>query len=325
MVDVGGTVCIDAYEASVVELDASGGDVPHAPHLPVTGLRVRAVSRADVLPQAYISQEESRAACAEAGKRLCTDDEWKLACGGANDLTYPYGKDREEGACNDVASVSPMNHYFDAGRVGAAAYTWEKMNDPRLNQLPGGLAKTGSFARCRGAAAIYDMVGNLHEWTATPSTFRGGYYLDVQLHGPGCRYQTTAHLPTYHDYSTGFRCCKLLFAFHQLVKGLVDGLELRRNVRAPRDLARLVERLDRARENVGLRFCRRLALTLERDLPGRVLHRRHVGAGGVVASGALIHVIGGREHVVERLQPGGHPVMMLAMLVLVLSAAAGGA
>ncbi|QXD15378.1 hypothetical protein GQ464_000010 [Rhodocaloribacter litoris] len=26
-------------------------------------------------------------------------------------------------------------------------------------------------------------------------------------HGEGCLYRTTAHGRTYHDYSTGFRCC----------------------------------------------------------------------------------------------------------------------
>ena len=208
MVEVDRRVCVDAYEATVVELDEAGAETPHPAHAQVTGLRVRAVSRPDVLPQAYISQTEARAACVEAGKRLCSDDEWKLACGGAAEQPYPYGATREDGACNDTASVSPLNHYYDASRVGGSAYTWQNMNDPRLNQLAGGLAKTGSFARCRGPLAIYDMVGNLHEWTETPSTFRGGYYLDTQLHGPGCRYQTTAHMPTYHDYSTGFRCCK---------------------------------------------------------------------------------------------------------------------
>ena len=33
-------------------------------------------------------------------------------------------------------------------------------------------------------------------------------YLDTHKHGDGCDYVTTAHAPKYHDYSTGFRCCK---------------------------------------------------------------------------------------------------------------------
>ena len=55
---------------------------------------------------------------------------------------------------------------------------------------------------------VYDMVGNLHEWTAAKTgTFRGGYYLDTHKNGDGCSYRTVAHEFTYHDYSTGFRCC----------------------------------------------------------------------------------------------------------------------
>jgi len=53
------------------------------------------------------------------------------------------------------------------------------------------------------------MVGNLHEWTADPNgSFKGGYYMDTHKNGDGCFYTTTAHGPSYHDYSTGFRCCK---------------------------------------------------------------------------------------------------------------------
>jgi hypothetical protein len=36
----------------------------------------------------------------------------------------------------------------------------------------------------------------------------GGFFVDAKLNGPGCTYRTTAHAKTYHDYSTGFRCCK---------------------------------------------------------------------------------------------------------------------
>jgi hypothetical protein len=52
------------------------------------------------------------------------------------------------------------------------------------------------------------MVGNLHEWVMSPRpTFRGGYYQDTTGNGDGCAYRTTAHMASYHDYSTGFRCC----------------------------------------------------------------------------------------------------------------------
>ena len=35
----------------------------------------------------------------------------------------------------------------------------------------------------------------------------GGFFSTGHQHGPGCYYTTVAHLPSYHDYSTGFRCC----------------------------------------------------------------------------------------------------------------------
>jgi formylglycine-generating enzyme required for sulfatase activity len=58
------------------------------------------------------------------------------------------------------------------------------------------------------AEGAFDMMGNLHEWTADPAgTFRGGYYVDTERNGPGCLYVTTAHNSAHWDYSTGFRCC----------------------------------------------------------------------------------------------------------------------
>jgi formylglycine-generating enzyme len=207
MVEVASRYCIDAYEAAVVEIDEAGGERPHPHFLPVTGLRVRAVSGPGVFPQGYISRNEAAAACAAADKRLCSETEWELAC--ASGSKFPYGDSYQAGACNDQAAVSPMNRYHGGPNTAASAYTWDAMNDPRLNQLAGGLARTGEHATCKSPAGTFDMVGNLHEWIDDAGgTFRGGFYLDARLHGDGCSYVTTAHDANYHDYSTGFRCCK---------------------------------------------------------------------------------------------------------------------
>lgn len=96
--------------------------------------------------------------------------------------------------------------------AGVDFNVWTQLNDPRLGQVEGSLAKTGEHPDCANGFGVVDMVGNLHEWVATdPSTkngtFAGGYYLDTSLNGDGCGYKTQAHAHDYHDYSTGFRCC----------------------------------------------------------------------------------------------------------------------
>jgi hypothetical protein len=85
----------------------------------------------------------------------------------------------------------------------------KELNDPRNLELPGTVERTGARQGCVSDQGVFDMVGNLHEWTADPNgTFQGGYFLDTSEHGDGCAYRTIAHGFTYHDYSTGFRCCK---------------------------------------------------------------------------------------------------------------------
>src|SRR5262245_64680238 len=49
-----GASCVDKYEASLVEILADGTEVPYSPFEAPNGHRVRAVSRAGVIPQAHI-------------------------------------------------------------------------------------------------------------------------------------------------------------------------------------------------------------------------------------------------------------------------------
>jgi formylglycine-generating enzyme required for sulfatase activity len=203
--------CIDRYEAYVAVVTKDGAQARHSPFEQVDGKQVIALNRKGRMPQAYISRNEAAAACKRAGKRLCDDDEWLTACKGKKPTAWPYGKEWKPGRCNDQG-VSAFNLFFGAGDGQPApqsAYTFENLNDARLNREKGTCAPSGKFGKCKGSFKVFDMVGNLHEWTADPGgTFRGGFYLDVRQHGDGCDYKTTAHGPKYHDYSTGFRCCK---------------------------------------------------------------------------------------------------------------------
>jgi hypothetical protein len=208
MANVDDRFCIDRWEGSLVEVLADGRDVPWPPFGALEeGHSLRAVSTPNVYPQAYISGAQAARACATAGKRLCAPLEWKKACMGPADTKFGYGNDRISGRCND-SGHSPMLRIFPQVATSWRLVGMTEMNDPRLNQLEATLAPTGAHDGCTNGYGVFDMVGNLHEWTSDPNgTFQGGYYLDTHINGDGCDYRTTAHEFTYHDYSTGFRCC----------------------------------------------------------------------------------------------------------------------
>ena len=67
----------------------------------------RAVSRAGVVPQGYLTQLLAKRACANAGKRLCSKDEWVKACKGERQTKYPYGEKYRAAACNVFRQVHP--------------------------------------------------------------------------------------------------------------------------------------------------------------------------------------------------------------------------
>ena len=199
-----GAFCIDRYEATLVEVLPGGGLAPFSPYQNPGTTKVRALSVAGAVPQAYIDQVRAAAACAEAGKRLCTDTEWLRACQGPATLTFPYGPLRWPKFCNDSRHCHPAVQAFGT----TASWIWSALGDSCIDQQPYSLAEAGRYEACETAEGVLDMMGNLHEWTADPDgTFRGGFYADTKINGDGCLYKTTAHNVYHWDYSTGFRCC----------------------------------------------------------------------------------------------------------------------
>jgi len=207
-----GTFCIDRYEASLVEVLPGGSERPW-PYFDVLrpGVAVRAISAPDVFPQGYVSGLQARAACARSGKRLCKPAEWKNACMGPKRSVFPYGDRRLTGRCNDDGRSAMLRLFPRLDSRPDHKWMWGaagNMIDPRLNQMPRTLVRTGERPGCTNEYGVFDMVGNLHEWVEDPAgTFQGGYYLDTHLNGDGCNYRTTAHPISHYDYSTGFRCC----------------------------------------------------------------------------------------------------------------------
>jgi formylglycine-generating enzyme required for sulfatase activity len=203
MLRVDPSFCIDRFEAALEEV-VDGGTVAFSPSFNPGSTRVIARSLRNAVPSGYVSGLQAAAACAEAGKRLCTDTEWLRACRGPTSTIYPYGNTRLPGVCNDARSVHPAIELYGT----SATWIYSHIDSPCLNELDAGLALTGSHAGCVSTEGAFDLMGNLHEWTADPNgTFRGGYYVDTVLNGDGCLYVTTAHNTAHWDYSTGFRCC----------------------------------------------------------------------------------------------------------------------
>lgn len=189
------TFCIDRWEAA---LDGN------SPYANPGAASYAARSAPGVVPQGYINETQAAAACAVSGKRLCSDTEWLRACRGAAAHTFPYGDTRVDGACNDARACHPAVQYF----MSSDASVFSMIDNSCIGQLPDGLAPTGSYAACASDDGVWDMMGNLHEWTSDPAgTFRGGFYVDTAINGDGCLYATTAHDVSHWDYSTGFRCC----------------------------------------------------------------------------------------------------------------------
>lgn len=226
-----GKFCIDRHEAHLVVTSADGSERAHPHYLrpPASG-RWRAESTKGIYPQAYLSRNDAQRACAAAGKRLCSWLEWKRACQGPKWIDYPNPDADDPGACN-VGKHHLLSELFPKVKAGRWDF-FEHFNNPKLNQEPGYLARTGDHERCATADGVYDMVGNLHEWVADGvstkfmqhyqserirrhdqpwrlgnAIFMGGFFSTQTEHGHGCHFTTIAHAAKYHDYSIGFRCC----------------------------------------------------------------------------------------------------------------------
>ncbi|MCG3172318.1 MAG: hypothetical protein GMKNLPBB_00466 [Myxococcota bacterium] len=166
--------CIDKYEASrpgATDKDPGKGN-------PAQG----AQSVPNVLPWTEVVLKDAEAACAAAKKRLCTLNEWRDACDGAQgisdkDRPYPYGKDYDETACNGVSNVPKP---------------------------------TGSSPNCKNPDGVFDLSGNVTELvkgaSASDIGFIGGAYNSTKKEALMCNSFSPNQNPPARPL-IGFRCC----------------------------------------------------------------------------------------------------------------------
>ncbi|WP_437533089.1 SUMF1/EgtB/PvdO family nonheme iron enzyme [Sorangium sp. So ce726] len=155
-----------------------------------------------VYPFILVSFYEANELCAEEGKRLCDEAEWTFACEGEEARPYPYGYVREPEACVVDQGWRPYIETALRPRGGPAAMA-------EMDRLWQGMA-SGVQPRCRSPFGVYDMTGNIDEWTRSvregerPSILKGGYWGPVRTR---CRPSTRSHDENHMFYQQGFRCC----------------------------------------------------------------------------------------------------------------------
>jgi hypothetical protein len=201
----------EVWRGWLIERDQLGDAAARAMPLPPLSelqrsgrFEVKAVSRPGVVPQSYLSQVLARRACENAGKRLCSQDEWVGACKGKAGLKYPYGGSYRQGVCNVYRLIHPAAVLHGSASLGH--------RDPRLNLVYEGesplLRTTGDTGTCASHwddERIFDMVGNVDEWVED-GMFLGGFYSRSTTQG--CEAKVSVHAAAYYDYSTGTRCCR---------------------------------------------------------------------------------------------------------------------
>ena len=153
-------------------------------------------------PMIVVSYNEATALCKGNGKRLCNENEWTFACEGEEAMPYPYGYERDAEACVVDRPWKPFAENGLAPRDGKKARE-------ELDRLWQG-TPSGSHAKCKSAFGVYDLTGNVDEWTKSTRTagyasvLKDGYWGPVRAR---CRPATRAHNEDFIAYQQSFRCC----------------------------------------------------------------------------------------------------------------------
>jgi len=162
---------------------------------------VRSCSKPDVLPWTSVSQIDAAATCAAVpssaagtSMHLCAEADWQTACLAGGSSTTPSWSfsttptPYDDLVCNDAATGNLL--------------PWATSHN------------NGQTQRCRTSTQIWDMSGNVAEWTSSCikvlnkdyCRVRGGSFL-TQGAATACNFSFVLDVPGFANFDLGFRCC----------------------------------------------------------------------------------------------------------------------
>lgn len=155
-------------------------------------------------PVVFVTWHDARAYCEWAGKRLPTDQEWEKGARGIDGRMFPWGRE------------------FDVNRSNSPQH-WS------VQKVRGDTTPVGAFEAGKSPYGLYDMSGNVWEWTSSwympypgnkhPSenygqqykVLKGGSWWDCSFYKCGISapvFNRSFFNPKVKNESFGFRCAK---------------------------------------------------------------------------------------------------------------------
>jgi len=175
------------WEAAAYDMASDNNCAENSYPVPVKGKTVcvdayEFPNKAGEKPRNMVSQDAASRLCESVGKKLCTAEQWQAACRGNSNSRYPYGNSYNQRKCaTDLKSAK----------------------EP---------IRSGFSEHCRSWHGMYDMSGNLWEWTSTPAE-RDGLFLVAggawnTQNASSCLETKFSFYPQNEYAFVGFRCCK---------------------------------------------------------------------------------------------------------------------